>query len=266
MIYKGKMYKTDYHIHTLFSDGKAKPEEYAEAAIAAGLQEIGFSEHVTLAPDAQKWSMDPVRLPEYISYISSLKKRYPSIAIRTGIELDYIPGKNSELEDICSSYPFDYVIGSVHYLGEQTVDLGPEFYIGKDINIIYENYFNLVCEAAASGLFDIIGHADLVRIHRFRPTADITHLYKMVADSLVRHDVAFELNTNGRNKPLGDFYPDRDFLYIFANLGARVCVNSDAHMPARVGQYFDEAYDLLRINGFTEMSAFIKRERYQIPF
>ena len=260
------MYKTDYHIHTLFSDGKAKPEEYAEAAMAAGLQEIGFSEHVTLSPEPQNWSMDPARLPEYISYISSLKKKYPSITIRTGIELDYFPGKSRELGDICSSYPFDYIIGSVHYLGEQTVDLGPEFYIGKDINIIYENYFNLVCEAAASGLFDIIGHADLVRIHRFRPTADITHLYEMVADSLVRHDVAFELNTNGGNKPLGDFYPDKEFLHLFANRGARVCVNSDAHMPSRMGQYFDEAYELLRISGFTEMSAFIKRDRYQIPF
>jgi histidinol-phosphatase (PHP family) len=260
------MYRTDYHIHTTFSDGKAKPEEYVEAAIKLGLNEIGFSEHVTLTSEPQRWSMNQSRLPEYFSYISSVKKRFPEIAIRTGIELDYFPGKNKELSAICEAYPFDYIIGSVHYMGSQTVDLGPEFYLGKNIDLIFENYFNLVCEAIASGLFDIIGHPDLVRIHRFRPVNDISRLYEMLADSLARHDVTFELNTNGRNKPLGDFYPDREHLRIFANRGAHVCVNSDAHYPARVGQFFDEAYELLKTNGFNEMSAFINRSRYLIPF
>ncbi len=260
------MYRTDYHIHSSFSDGKAAPEEYVEAAIKAGLDEIGFSEHVTLTAEKQRWSMDTERLPEYVGYIDSLKKKYSSIVVRTGIELDFFPNRENELQQICNEFSFDYVIGSVHYLGEQTVDLGPEFYIGKDISTIYENYFNLVCEAAASGLFDIIGHPDLVRIHRFRPDNDITHLYEMMADALARHDVAFELNTNGRNKPLGDFYPDKEFLHIFANRGVNVCVNSDAHMPVRVGQFFNEAYELLKVNGFTEMATFIKRERYLIPF
>ena len=259
------MYRTDYHIHSTFSDGKASPEEYVEAAIKLGLNEIGFSEHVTLSTEPQRWSMPQTRLPEYIAYISSMKKKFPAIAIRTGIELDFFPGKEKPLAEICSAYPFDYIIGSVHYLGEQTVDLGPEFYIGKNINVIYENYFNLVCEAIASGLFDIIGHPDLVRIHRFIPDNDISGLYEMMADALARHDVTFELNTNGRNKPLGDFYPDKKHLHIFAERGAHVCVNSDAHNPLRVGQFFDEAYELLRINGFQEMASFIKRERYLIP-
>jgi histidinol-phosphatase (PHP family) len=259
------MYRTDYHIHSTFSDGKAAPEEYVEAAIKLGINEIGFSEHVTLSTEPQRWSMSTKKLPEYVSYISSLKKKFPAIAIRTGIELDYFPGKEKKLAEICSAYPFDYIIGSVHYLGEQTVDLGPEFYLGKDINLIFENYFNLVCEAISSGLFDIIGHPDLVRIHRFKPDNDISHLYEMMADTLARHDVTFELNTNGRNKPLGDFYPDKEHLHIFSNHGTHVCVNSDAHNPARVGQFFDEAYELLRINGFSEMATFIKRERYLIP-
>jgi len=260
------MYRTDYHIHSTFSDGRAIPEEYVESAIRIGLNEIGFSEHLTLTKELQRWSMDPARLPEYVDYIGSLKKRYPEIAIRTGIELDYFPGMEKELSNICESYPFDYIIGSVHYLGDQTVDLGPEFYLGKDINLIYENYFNLVCEAIASGLFDIIGHPDLVRIHKFRPDNDITHLYERLASYFAMHDVVFELNTNGRNKPLGDFYPDKDYLHIFARHGVNVCVNSDAHYPDRVGQFFNEAYEMLRINGFSKMATFIKRERYLIPF
>ena len=80
------------------------------------------------------------------------------------------------------------------------------------------------------------------------------------------YDVAFELNTNGRNKPIADFYPDRRFLSIFREENVPVCVNSDAHMPSRVGQYFDEAYKLLKDNGFTEMAVYSQRNRKMISF
>jgi histidinol-phosphatase (PHP family) len=88
----------------------------------------------------------------------------------------------------------------------------------------------------------------------------------MMASSFSIHDVAFELNTNGRNKPLRDFYPDKQYLHLFAQQGVAVCVNSDAHFPERVGQYFREAYDLLKRAGFREMAAFSGRERFMIPF
>ncbi len=259
-------YRTDYHIHTTYSDGREEPEAIIKAGIQAGLTEIGFSEHITLVPEKQKWSMDPVRLPEYVILIEKLRKQYPGIAVRMGVELDYLPGIEKELGEIVSAFPFDYVIGSVHYMGLETVDLGPEFYLGKDIGLIYENYFNLVCEAASTGLFDIIGHPDLVRIHRFRPERDISGLYAMMASSFRAYDVAYELNTNGMNKPVKDFYPDTRYLSLFASRGVPVCVNSDAHMPSRVGQFFDEAYALLKKAGYTEMATFKGRERFMIPF
>ena len=91
-------------------------------------------------------------------------------------------------------------------------------------------------------------------------------LYRKLAKIMKKHDVVFEVNTNGRNRPLADFYPDRRFLNIFHEENVPVCVNSDAHMPARVGQYFDEAYELLRYMGFTEMAVFEKRVRKMVPF
>lgn len=260
------IYRTDYHIHTTYSDGREDPEASIKAGMAAGLREIGISEHITLVPEKQKWSMDPARLPEFARHIGRLRKQFPGIAVRMGVELDYLPGKEKELNDIVSAFPFDYVIGSVHYLGKDTVDLGPEFYIGKNIDLIYENYFNLVCEAASTGLFDIIGHPDLVRIHGFKPQKDISFLYRRMASAFRAYDVAYELNTNGRNKPVQDFYPDRNYLREFAARGVPVCVNSDAHFPARVGQFFDEAYDLLKEAGYAEMAIFRKRERFMIPF
>lgn len=260
------IYRTDYHVHTIYSDGKHQPEEYIEAAIKLGLKEIGFSDHLNPLGGDLSWCMDHRRLPSYAEHILALKKKHSDIAVRLGLEIDYLPGTDKVTEEIISSAPFDYIIGSVHYMGEETVDLGPEFYLGKNIDLIYENYFNLVCEAASTGFYDIMGHADLVRIHRFRPENDITHLYSMMASAFEIHDVAFELNTNGRNKPLHDFYPDKNYLNIFAEHGVPVCVNSDAHFPDRTGQFFGEAYDLLKRAGYSEMAVFSGRDRFMIPF
>lgn len=255
------IYKTDYHIHTTFSDGKSAPEEYLAPAAAAGIQEIGFSEHLSLFSENQEWCMNPQNVSEYLEYIGKLKNTSRDIRIKTGLEIDYIPGKEREICDFLHDLRLDYRIGSVHYLGEKTVDLGPEFYEGKNIDKLYETYFDYVNAAASSGLFDIIGHCDLIRIYGYKPSFNPELLYLKLAKTLKKNDIAFELNTNGRNRPLADFYPDRRFLSIFRKQNVPVCVNSDAHFPARVGQYFDEAYDLLKSSGYTEMALFSERKR-----
>lgn len=257
-------YRTDYHIHTTFSDGKAPAKEYIQYALSAGLNEIGFSEHLSLFNEKQDWCMNPSNVRSYIEYINKLKDQFTDIRIKVGLEIDYIPGGEKELESFLNDLDLDYRIGSVHYLGEKTVDLNPEFYHGKNFNIIFEDYFKIVMDAASSKLFDIIGHCDLIRIFGYKPEFDPEHLYRNMAKSFRQNDVVFELNTNGRNRPLADFYPDRKYLHIFAEEKVPVCVNSDAHLPTRVGQYFDEAYELLKSAGFTEKATFIKRERSMI--
>jgi histidinol-phosphatase (PHP family) len=260
------IYRTDYHMHSLFSDGSSPPEDYVAPAVAAGLKEIGFSEHLTLFREPLDWSMNISEVENYLRHIKSLKESTKEIRIRTGLEIDYFPGKEDEIRSCIDSSDLDYAIGSVHYLGENTVDLGPEFYMGKNINKIFESYFDMVVEAAGSGLFDIIAHCDLVRIYGYKPSSNQEPLYRKLAESFRRYDVVFEVNTNGRNRPIGDFYPERRFLKIFREENVPVCVNSDAHMPSRVGQYFDEAYNLLRKAGYTEMATFDRRERIMVPF
>jgi histidinol-phosphatase (PHP family) len=260
------IYRTDYHMHSTYSDGRSSPEDYITHAIAAGLSEIGFSEHLTLFKDLEDWNMNPVNISPYINHIRRLSDRIKSIKIKIGLEVDFFEGKEEEIRTFLSSLPLDYIIGSVHYMGEKTVDLGPEFYEGKSIDKLFESYFDSVCAAVESEIFDIIGHCDLIRIYGNKPSADQEPLYRKLAKTMKAHNVAFEVNTNGRNRPLADFYPDRKFLYIFREENVPVCVNSDAHMPSRVGQYFDEAYELLRYVGFTEMAVFDKRVRRMLPF
>jgi histidinol-phosphatase (PHP family) len=260
------IYKTDYHMHSSYSDGRSAPEDYIAPAIAAGLSEIGFSEHLTLFKDLEDWNMNPVNISPYINHLEKLRSTTKDIKVKIGLEVDYFPGKEKEIRDFLSPLPLDHIIGSVHYLGEKTVDLGPEFYEGKSIDRLFESYFDSVIEAVASGLFDIIGHCDLIRIYGYKPSGNIEPLYRKLAKSMKANNVVFEVNTNGRNRPIADFYPDRRFLHIFREENVPVCVNSDAHMPSRVGQYFDEAYDLLRYIGFNEMAVFDKRVRTLVHF
>jgi histidinol-phosphatase (PHP family) len=260
------IYKTDYHMHSSYSDGRSVPEDYISTAIAAGLSEIGFSEHLTLFKENEGLNMNPENIPTYLSHLQGLQKNTRGIKIKIGLEVDFFEGKEEEIESFLNPLPLDYIIGSVHYLGEKTVDVGPEFYEGKSIDRLFAAYFDSVITAVSSGLFDIIGHCDLIRIYGYKPSFNLEPLYRKLAKTLKMHDVAFEVNTNGRNRPLADFYPDRQFLHVFRAENVPVCVNSDAHMPSRVGQYFDEAYELLRYIGFNEMAVFDKRIRRMVPF
>jgi histidinol-phosphatase (PHP family) len=201
----------------------------------------------------------------YLKYIDNLSRDVTSIKVRKGLEVDFFPGKEKGIYSLLNKTKLDYAIGSVHYLGDSAVDMGPEFYDGKNIDSLFEIYFEKVTAAAASGLFDIIAHCDLIRIYGFKPSSDPENLYRNLARSFKIHDVAFEINTNGRNRPVGDFYPDRKYLRIFREENVPVCVNSDAHMPSRVAQHFDEAYELLRSAGYAEMAVFENRERFMIP-
>ena len=260
------IYRTDYHMHSVYSDGRSVPEDYVKSALAAGMNEIGFSEHLTLFREPENWNMNPSKMPLYLDHLDKLRNNTEGIIVKKGLEVDYFEGKEKETRDFLSPLPLDYVIGSVHYQGERTVDFGPEFYEGKNIDSLFENYFDTVCAAVSSGLFDIIGHCDLIRIYGYRPVSDPEQHYRKLARLMKEHDVVFEINTNGRNRPLADFYPDRKYLHVFREEKVPVCVNSDAHMPSRIGQYFDEAYDLLRYVGFTEMAVFEKRIRRMVHF
>ena len=260
------IHKTDYHIHTVYSDGRSVPEDYIEAAISAGLNEIGFSEHLTLFREPEDWNMKIDNIGTYIEHLQNLREKTSDLKIRTGLEVDFFPGKEKEIQGFLSHLSLDYIIGSVHFMGDKTVDHGPEFYKDKDFDRLFEEYFEMVISAVSSEVFDIIGHCDLIRIFGYRPTYNPEPYYRKLAISMKKHDVVFEVNTNGRNRPLADFYPDRKFLHIFREEHVPVCVNSDAHMPLRIGQYFDEAYKLLRYVGFTSMAVFENRERKMLHF
>ncbi len=251
---------TDYHMHTILSDGKDEHETIIQAAINKGFDEIGFTDHIChILVD---WRMEPDLIPLMIEKIQTLKHKFrDKINIKFGIEVDFIPGDEQKIADTISQIAVDYVIGSIHYIGNWNYDSDPSKFEDKSIYQLYELYFQTIQESARSGLFDIIGHPDLIKKYGYYPEEDITSLYKDTAAVFKNSNVVIELNTNGKNKACKDFYPALPFLKICHNYGVPITLSSDAHKAKLVGQYFNEAISLLRQTGYQKIAIFNKRKR-----
>ncbi|MEW8979043.1 MAG: histidinol-phosphatase [Symbiobacterium sp.] len=263
----------DYHTHTVrCGHATGTMEAYVEAAIARGLGEIGFSDHVPMywLPEERRdpgGAMAMAELEEYVTDVLRLRERYPEIPIRLGLEADFIPGHEEALTRLLEAYPWDYVIGSVHFLDDWNFD-NPDYvhrYSEWDIAELYARFFALERAAAESGLFDILAHIDLIKKFGHRPPGELTHLYTDLADAIARAGVAIELSTAGLRKPVGEVYPAPALLRACCERGVPLVISSDAHAPDEVGWGFEDARELALRTGFTETARFEGRRRRMVP-
>ncbi len=253
----------DYHLHTpLCGHASGTMREYVRVAVERGLSEVGFADHLPLlAGRDPSLTMSFEELPKYLEEIESLRRDFPDISIKAGIEADFFPDLASETADIIGSYPFDFVIGSVHFLGDWGFDdpRGMAGYEGRRPLDVYEEYFEVLIEAAESRLFDIIAHPDLIKKYDYRADGDISHLYRRAAKAIGKSGAAVEINTAGLRKPIAEIYPALEFLTLCREAGAPVAFGSDAHAPQDVGRDFEAALSLAREAGFAHMAIFSSR-------
>lgn len=252
----------DYHMHTVFSDGKGKHADYITKARELNLSEIGFSEHICFNPVS--WAVHDDVIDDWVAVMQDLRKN-SSLPVKFGVEMDYLEGKEEEIAAFLKKYDFDYVYGSIHFIDDWNFDVNSLAKFEEyDINVLYEDYFRLLQKAAKSGLFDIMSHADLIKKFDFRPKEDISSLYKNTARAFSEGNVVYEINTSGKNKRCAEFYPSRAFVEACFTAGVPVSLGSDAHKPGEVGQYFEEAVAMLKEVGYTEIVSFNKRNRVMV--
>jgi histidinol-phosphatase (PHP family) len=255
----------DYHMHTpLCGHAVGEPAEYVQQGIKAGLKEMGFSDHAPLVSHRDPTvTMDFDELPEYLKMIEDVQKRFAQdIIVKIALESDYLPGYEDKTKAIHDGYPYDYIIGSVHFLGDWAFD-DPKFlssWKDKDINKTYRQYYDLLRQSAKSGLFDIIGHCDLVKKFGHRATEDMTDEVQATAKTFKETGVAIEINTAGLRKPVKEIYPTLECLKIYCQAGVPLTFGSDAHTPKDVGRDFDKAADLASAAGFREYLIFKQRK------
>lgn len=255
----------DYHMHTpLCGHARGLPEEYAQAAIQCGLKEIGFSDHAPLvAHEVPNISMREEELPVYQKMIEEVQKQFTGqLLIKCGIEADYVPGFEAQTRHIIGAYPYDYVIGSVHFIDDWGFDNPDEIDRWKkaDVNEVYSRYYDLLCQSATAGLFNIIGHTDLVKKFGHRPDKDFSGEIEETADVFKKSNVAIEINTSGLRKPVKEIYPSLSALKIYAAKGVLITFGSDAHAPQEVGRDFLPAMELARQAGYREYVTFKSRQ------
>lgn len=256
---------TDLHLHTSRCGHAAgSPRGYAEEAVRKGLSAIGFSDHFPLlhARDPHL-SMGMDELSAYIREVGELRPLFPGLEILLGVEADYLPETRERLAAELEGLPFDYVMGSVHFVDGWMFDDPRQVdgYRGRDLYALWARYFDLLGEAAESGLFDIIAHPDLIKKFGFRPHEDVTALYEACLDRVAAAGPAVEVSTAGLRKPVGEIYPGEAFLRLCRERGIPVTLGSDAHQPEEVGYRFDEALRLLRRVGYGELATFAAGER-----
>ncbi|HYF94975.1 MAG TPA: histidinol-phosphatase HisJ family protein [Symbiobacteriaceae bacterium] len=263
----------DYHSHTIrCGHAEGSMEEYVEAAIAAGLQEFGFSDHLPMywlpgdQPDPTS-TMAMSELEDYVVDVLRLRARYPEIPIRLGIEADYIPGREDDLARLLEPYPWDYVLGSVHNIGEWDFDNPTKIsrYDDWDIAELYTQFFELELMAIRCGLFDIMTHLDLIKKFGHRPPHDLGSTYAELAGALAGANVAIELSTAGLRKPVREVYPHPSLLRECCRRGVPLVLSSDCHAPGEVAWGFADAAALARQIGWTHTARFERRRRYLIP-
>jgi histidinol-phosphatase (PHP family) len=255
----------DYHMHTArCGHAVGELEEYAARALQLGLREIGFSDHLPLLHmEDASLSMALDELPLYVGEVHGLRARFPALPIRLGIEVDYLPETAPRLPALLDAYPFDYVLGSLHFVDGWAFDdpRNLDDYEGRDLLALWERYFDLLGEAAESGLFDVLAHPDLIKKFGFRPEEDVSHLHERCLDRIAACGVAVEVSTAGLRRPAREIYPDEGFLRECRERDIAVTLGSDAHRPSEVGQDFEQALALLRLVGYEEIAIFNERAR-----
>jgi histidinol-phosphatase (PHP family) len=256
----------DYHMHTpLCHHAVGEPTEYAAHALKLGLTEIGMSDHnPMIRDDFDDWHMGIGDLDHYVEMVEKARRDHPELSIKLSLEVDYIPGHEDWIRELAGRHPWDYLIGSVHYVSDSWDLDNPKKlseWDKRDAFEVWSLYFERLTQAAESRLFEIIGHADLCKKFCYYPTQDCTPLYRKFLEAARKHDVAIEINTAGLRKDCKEMYPSRELLLIAGELNVGLTFGSDAHAPGEVGANFTEAIALARAAGYTHCRRFTRRER-----
>jgi histidinol-phosphatase (PHP family) len=269
---------TDYHLHLRPDDSGGAGEYFSEenvdrylaAAEEHGIEELGVSEHVYRFTQALEVWDHPYWQGQASDDLDSYVEFVRETPLRLGIECDFVPGSEDRIANLIER-DFDYVIGSIHFLGQRGALDDRRYDVWDEIgdpDELWSTYFGWQAELVRSGLFDIVSHPDLVKIwgdDRPQPQRDPRFHYEPLVEAVAETGVAVEVSTAGLRKPVGEIYPARALAEMCVEAGAEFALSSDAHSPDQVGFGYDRALELLSSLGVERICVFERRERRLEP-
>ena len=259
----------DYHMHTsLCRHAEGRAVEYRTEARLKKLPEMCFTDH---APNPHGY--DPTNrmtLDDFSNYWAMVSQLQNSKSPRVlfGLEADYYPGGIEFLGQWLAGHSLDFVLGSVHYVGNWGIDDPAQIELWKkaDVTDAWRKYFQLLAALADTRLFDAIGHLDLPKKFGYvPPERDIVEMARPTLDRIAAADMSIELNTGGLRKPIKEIYPSLALLCLARERDIPICFGSDAHKPEEVGFEFAAAIRLARKAGYTHAARYAQRKRTLVP-
>jgi len=255
------------HTHTLFCDGKDDVETMCRTAYEKKMYAIGFSAHAPITKKTgikSDWNLSDDRVDEYVSEVLAAKRRWHGkLPVFLGLEVDYIKGLRSAIDNDIKAINPDYLIGSAHFIipanGAEpfTVD-GPheEFFnglkegFGGDAQALMNSYYDAMAEMIAVGGFEILGHADLIKKNCYEknywPQESETCRQREIAHAAVEAGITVEVNTGGINRgKINDVYPSKPFLCFLREYNVPVTITADAHCADDINGNYDKAVQAL---------------------
>lgn len=279
----------DSHVHLQPHGAKPPPamdleriKLFVEAAQAHGVEKIALTEHVFRFREAyeslSRWLEDDAQpelsatvhaylkdqisanLQDYVRAVEEAKAQ--GLPVLLGLELDWIPGREAELRALVEPYDWDVILGSVHWIGPWSIDSGSGLDMAewerRDVDEVFETYVGMLRSAARTGLFDVLAHPDLPKLHGHRPSR-IGPIHAALVEAAEAGPCAIELNSNGYNKPVREAYPAEPIIEGAYKAGLPITLASDAHTPDRVGERFDDLARLATNAGYERFSWFESR-------
>lgn len=283
----------DYHVH-LHEHGPyrgAGPplgeyppghiEAYVEQAAQRGLNEVGFTEHLYRCVESEPvlghfWENEPMQdlaadtakmvtedrtlsIEAYVEAVLAAKDR--GLPVKLGLEVDFFPESIDGVLELLEPYPWDFLIGAVHWVGGWSVDYGVSAYefARRGLRKAYEDYFELETQLAASGVVDALAHVDVVKRYGHVLSETPTDLYAPVVEAAAASGTAVEVSSAGLHKPVGELYPAPTFLEMFNAAGVPITLASDAHVPEECGRDVATVVEAARAAGYVEHLVFHQR-------
>ncbi len=250
-------------MHTdLSPDSDVPIDVYAAGAVERGITEIAITDHVDFEPGAPAFGYTTFADRERIVRGAAERWGPQGVQIRFGVELTYDREWEQDIREHLARHAYDFTIGSVHDRVESPYSHRnvAAFTRGRSLADIVAPAFDEVEAAARSGLFDAIGHIDVVKRYLYphvKPAAleAAPELYEPILHALVESGTALEVNVSGLRFAIGVPFPHPAIVARFHELGGRaVTVGSDAHRAGHANWGLDQGYAIAADAGFTALT------------
>lgn len=280
LAYAQTMIRADLHNHTLAAHGQDTVNDMYKAASKRHVDWYGLSEHSPLPPGYScplyKGDLN-VTFPAYVEAVLALKDNAlpggPRVLL--GMELDWLPVNMGWMESLLGRYPFDYVIGGLHFVHD--VPIGSPRSWGEGLALPerfarYEAYYEEMARLAASGFVDVVAHPDFIKVCCYDDFQDWLRqpgsldIVARALEAMRQQDVAMEVSSAGLRKAFHEPYPGPAIMGLAADLGLDICFGSDAHAAAETVSHFDDLARYARSYGFSRNRIAVGRERRWLEF